>query len=669
MRRSLRLQILLPFMALIIAASGMVTFLSYRFTVNMTVDNQIEGNDTLMMLLNQNLDLYLTEHERLVTALAGNDQLIARVSGQFESAAGETALLAVHDAFQEALKADNQLVNVYAGTSVKEMLVEPAANLPADYDPTQREWFLKAAAEPDKAVWVEPYVDEATKSLVLTVSKAVMANGQVAGVVGADLRIDSIIHLMDGIKLGDSGYVFLMDRTHRIISHKDAEQIGSDLSGKDFISRMQAMGSSGSFHYKEDGQEKVLSYITNERTGWSINGTVSASEFESKAAAIVQPVVAGLAIVLIVAGLLSWPLIWSILRPIKRLQAAMQEFQAGKLSVRSGIKQRNEIGKLAQVFDGMVEQVAGLMEHIRQTSDKLGESAQILLVSTAENSAASSEVAVTMQEIAAGAGDQAGIAERNGEIVHMLAGHMDAVEEQTAEMNQLASRMQEVARTNTSRLEQLSQQTQRSVAATESVTEAIASLDRSSEQIEEFVGVIAGITNQTNLLALNAAIEAARAGEHGRGFGVVASEIRKLAAHSEESLSRVHELVESIRQETRQAAALTAQASAAMTEQAASVGETNEGFSTIHEAVNQHLEGIRTVVAAVKAMAEGKDAISANTAQLQAISQSTAAGTQEVSASIEEQSASTEQLNHLARQLETAAEELRQQVRRFKQEV
>lgn len=63
---------------------------------------------------------------------------------------------------------------------------------------------------------------------------------------------------------------------------------------------------------------------------------------------------------------------------------------------------------------------------------------------------------------------------------------------------------------------------------------------------DNIVSFIKGVSSQTNLLGLNASIEAARAGESGRGFNVVAQEIRKLSNSSNESISKIENVIKNI---------------------------------------------------------------------------------------------------------------------------
>lgn len=133
------------------------------------------------------------------------------------------------------------------------------------------------------------------------------------------------------------------------------------------------------------------------------------------------------------------------------------------------------------------------------------------------------------------------------------------------------------------------------------------------ERVGQVVSLIQKIAGQTNLLALNATIEAARAGEAGRGFSVVASEVKQLAAQTEsatkeistqinaiqsatvaavESVRAVSSILEGIGQNTVNIAAAveeqggaTFEIARSASQAASSTGDIRENFSSIGQAV------------------------------------------------------------------------------------
>lgn len=74
--------------------------------------------------------------------------------------------------------------------------------------------------------------------------------------------------------------------------------------------------------------------------------------------------------------------------------------------------------------------------------------------------------------------------------------------------------------------------------------EATKEISETYENISESINEISKIAKQTNLLSMNANIEAAHAGVMGKGFGVVATQIRKLAEESQNFSNLIKNYIE-----------------------------------------------------------------------------------------------------------------------------
>ncbi|WP_028237959.1 methyl-accepting chemotaxis protein [Stutzerimonas azotifigens] len=141
------------------------------------------------------------------------------------------------------------------------------------------------------------------------------------------------------------------------------------------------------------------------------------------------------------------------------------------------------------------------------------------------------------------------------------------------------------------------------------LAQVIARLATQLEEVNQVIGVIAGISQQTNLLALNAAIEAARAGEHGRGFAVVADEVRRLAGHTTEATGQVGTIIERFHEGMKQLGAAGEQMHAAvaagrdgMRRVESDLGTTRQAMDQLDARVGQIAAGTEQIGQAVRSI-------------------------------------------------------------------
>jgi len=267
-----------------------------------------------------------------------------------------------------------------------------------------------------------------------------------------------------------------------------------------------------------------------------------------------------------------------------------------------------------------------------------------------------------VQQIAQGAGNQAGQLERLRGSLERLAEAARRVAESAQESRSAsAAAVSEMARGREA-VEATQERMVEIASVFEQAEAALRGLAAQSEAIGEVAAAIDRFAERTDLLALNAGIEAARAGEHGRGFAVVAGEVKKLAASSSASAARVGEMVRQAQEEiatvvravqaggerVRRGEASVAVLQQALTGIAEVIAQTDDLVGTMEHLARQQLEAHREIVALAGEIAGGAE--------------ETVAGAEETAAAVEEQVATFTDLGRAVQELAALAARLEQAV-------
>ena len=348
---------------------------------------------------------------------------------------------------------------------------------------------------------------------------------------------------------------------------------------------------------------------------------------------------AALIISILAAAISAWLLRKLIADPMKLLRTRTEQIAAGDLSgLPLDIDSKDEIGLAAAAFNQMQQQLKQLIGSLSHNADKVAEHAARVAHNTAQTDADLQKQTAEVEQLATAMNEMAAtIAE--------VAKHAQNTSDATASSERHAEQGQTIVRRVIDAIGDIAQEVSHASATIQTVKQE-------SLNIGTILDTIQAIAEQTNLLALNAAIEAARAGEQGRGFAVVADEVRTLAARTQKSTTEIKALIDR----------LQTSASTAVNTMDAGVQKANHGVSLADNAG----QALTEIMQSVSAITDMTLQIASATEEQSTVVQEMDRNLLQVNSLTAETRKRASEADQTSRELEQMAQELQHYSRKFR---
>ena len=293
---------------------------------------------------------------------------------------------------------------------------QPAELFVDHYDPRDRDWYQEAV-ETGKSVFTETYLDTFGRLLISCAAPVYGRGTKPVGVLAMDILIEDINHSVVSARVGNRGYVFLMNHDGYVVSAPDLAVVDGTYESVNLMEQEEmkmlaermASGQSGLISFVKDGEDVFAAFEPIAPTGWSMamvlpqeeviapavvsyeNIIENTSRANAQMEGIVQSAMVGVLALsaLILLGVLFFAEIRSrkITEPITRLTKEVAVIGQGNLDHTVEMHTGDELETLGNAFNQMAKSLGEYMENLAEvTADRERIATELNVASTIQSS-------------------------------------------------------------------------------------------------------------------------------------------------------------------------------------------------------------------------------------------------------------------------------------------
>ena len=304
---------------------------------------------------------------------------------------------------------------------------------PSDFDESSRSWYINAKNNMGRTVFSNPYIDEQSKGIVVTLSRTFKnKKGEFAGLVGVDLILDEVVSLVEGVQLTLSGQAFMVDENGVYVTNPDTAKVAKDnfYTEYGFSDLAAEIPDNAPYLNLKNSDQYFAARKMPNLCGWTLVTIGPLKELYTEINHNMNMLILLSLGVLVVALASSFFVAIRISHPLKKIATAMTEISSGNadLSNRLDYNMNDEIGEISNGFNRFTEKLRDIMVELKRSKDVLSIAGEDLGASTEDTSNAIGQILNDISSVTSQIVNQGNGVEETAGAVNQIASNIKSLE-------------------------------------------------------------------------------------------------------------------------------------------------------------------------------------------------------------------------------------------------